>query len=63
MALALALNRTLANPSLNMSLHSALEAVVFNGASVSGHHGGDNIMVCLFEILTLSIIYIGNSEI
>ena len=51
MALALALNKTLANPSLNMSLHSALEAVVFNGASVSRFYGG-----VVFEILTLSII-------
>ena len=41
MALALALNKTLADPSLNMSLHSALETVVFNGASVSECHGGD----------------------
>ena len=34
-ALALALNETLEHPSLNLSLHAALEHVIFNGASVS----------------------------
>ena len=35
MTLALALNKTLENPSLNLSLQSAIETVMFRGASVS----------------------------
>ena len=35
MTLALALNKTLENPSLNLSLQTAIQAVMFSGATVS----------------------------
>ena len=35
MTLALALNKTLENPSLNLSLQTAIEDIVFSGSSVS----------------------------
>ena len=35
MTLALALNKTLENPSINLSLQRAIQAVMFSGASVS----------------------------
>ena len=55
MALALALNETYENPFLNGSIQSALEAIMFSGASVSSikTHSETNLKFIFFFVRAL----------
>ena len=48
-ALALALNETHEHPSLNLSLHAALEDVMFNGVSVS-------LSIIVYQVITATLL-------